>query len=72
MRDAKGNTRKDMSMRLLALFSDLGLRCAGNTGIMKVDTVEELPCSTLSNFNLPFEFGPASHPSCVVYLSLRT
>ena len=36
MRHAKSITRKDVRMRLLALFSDLGLRCAGNTGTIKV------------------------------------
>ena len=36
MQRAKSSARKDIRMRLLALFSDLGQRCAGNPGIIKV------------------------------------
>ena len=36
MRRASSSTRRDVRMRLLALFSDLGLRSAGNAGTVKV------------------------------------
>ena len=36
MRQASSSTRRDVRMRLLALFSDLGLRSAGNAGTVKV------------------------------------